>query len=204
MIIDPEKRKLLRRMRSDMLRIQKSEYVKSDAEFLKAARQFVRRIPTRNEDLLRMGIHAPSAMWFDVYYDEMSNDFRQLIDWSDRLFQEWIKVTNIKREETEENADMKEVTNIIEIKEEVRQSQEDKAKKKQMALDFRGGARPGAGRKRIGTTRTIKLTLPDEDWNILLYNGATYSEAIRNIIDDWRGNPMRDEKGNKVRNVESR
>lgn len=31
--------------------------------------------------------------------------------------------------------------------------------------EFRGGARKGAGRKVIGVTRPIKLTLPDETWN---------------------------------------
>lgn len=31
-------------------------------------------------------------------------------------------------------------------------------------MSTKGGARPGAGRKRIGTARALRITLPDEEW----------------------------------------
>lgn len=50
----------------------------------------------------------------------------------------------------------------------------------------RGGYRQGSGRKRIGVTKTIKLTLSEEDWNLISQCGESSSEAIRNIIGTYK------------------
>lgn len=50
-------------------------------------------------------------------------------------------------------------------------------------------------RKKIGITKSISLTLPEEDWRILQLRASSPSEAIRNIIDDWRGNKPRKQCG---------
>lgn len=52
----------------------------------------------------------------------------------------------------------------------------------------RGGARAGAGRKRIGETRKISLTLPEECWDEIERccgrGDYTISEVLRSIIED--------------------
>ncbi|AWB44710.1 hypothetical protein DCC85_11110 [Paenibacillus sp. CAA11] len=52
----------------------------------------------------------------------------------------------------------------------------------------RGGNRKGAGRKPIGVTRKISLTLPQECWDEIdryCYRGDySISEVLRSIIED--------------------
>lgn len=52
----------------------------------------------------------------------------------------------------------------------------------------RGGSRKGAGRKPIGTTRKISLTLPQECWEEIdryCHKGDySISEVLRSIIED--------------------
>lgn len=56
----------------------------------------------------------------------------------------------------------------------------------QQKLDFRGGRRPGAGRKRIGENRSIRITLPLETWqtieNAAHGEGKKLSEKLRELI----------------------
>ncbi|CAH1222888.1 MULTISPECIES: ribbon-helix-helix domain-containing protein [Paenibacillus] len=56
------------------------------------------------------------------------------------------------------------------------------------AEKVRGGARAGAGRKRIGETRKISLTLPEECWDEIDRccgrGDYTISEVLRSIIED--------------------
>jgi hypothetical protein len=218
MSIDPEKRKHLRRIRADFMRIQRSDYAKSDPEFLKEVRQFIRLIPSRNEDFVMLGFRASSPSWFQVYYDERINEYERLFEWQNRIFDEWAKraknphhtpqangvgrmkeVTEIKEKKDEGQTVMKEVTEIKEKKDEGQTVMKKvsgiiEQKSGQTAMSFRGGARPGAGRKRIGTTRTIKLTLPDELWAILDREPSA-SEGIRKILADYlptsgRGSPQ--------------
>lgn len=51
-----------------------------------------------------------------------------------------------------------------------------------------GGARAGAGRKPIGVTRKISLTLPEECWNEIDRccgkGDYSVSEVLRSIIED--------------------
>ncbi|MEK3792282.1 ribbon-helix-helix domain-containing protein [Paenibacillus sp. FSL R7-0204] len=51
-----------------------------------------------------------------------------------------------------------------------------------------GGARTGAGRKPIGVTRKISLTLPEECWNEIDRccgkGDYSVSEVLRSIIED--------------------
>ncbi|AIQ16097.1 MULTISPECIES: ribbon-helix-helix domain-containing protein [Paenibacillus] len=53
-------------------------------------------------------------------------------------------------------------------------------------LSGRGGLREGAGRKGIGCTKKVSLTLPEELWNKLeadcTATALSRSEMIRNII----------------------
>ncbi|CAH8721273.1 hypothetical protein P4K96_27605 [Bacillus cereus] len=51
------------------------------------------------------------------------------------------------------------------------------------------------GRQKIGVTKKISVTLPEEDWRIIELKAASYSEGIRNIVDEWRGNPRRKKCG---------
>lgn len=59
-------------------------------------------------------------------------------------------------------------------------------------LFSRGGLREGAGRKSIGTTRKVSLTLPDDIWERLetdcKSNNQSRSEVIRNIIESFYTN----------------
>ena len=52
----------------------------------------------------------------------------------------------------------------------------------------RGGTRKGAGRKPIGTTRKISLTLPQECWEEIdrycARGDYSVSEVLRSIIED--------------------
>ncbi|MFJ2046901.1 hypothetical protein HW560_02100 [Paenibacillus sp. E222] len=52
----------------------------------------------------------------------------------------------------------------------------------------KGGVRKGAGRKRIGITRKISLTLPEECWNEIdrycQRGDHTISEVLRSLIED--------------------
>lgn len=52
----------------------------------------------------------------------------------------------------------------------------------------RGGTRKGAGRKPIGTTRKISLTLPQECWDEIdrycARGDYSVSEVLRSIIED--------------------
>jgi len=54
--------------------------------------------------------------------------------------------------------------------------------------DKRGGSRKGAGRKPIGITRKISLTLPDECWDEIdrrcQRGDYSVSEVLRSIIED--------------------
>ncbi|GBF73657.1 hypothetical protein PA598K_01965 [Paenibacillus sp. 598K] len=51
----------------------------------------------------------------------------------------------------------------------------------------RGGLREGAGRKRIGITRKVSLTLPEALWNTIetlsQEAGVSRSEAIRQLLE---------------------
>jgi Ribbon-helix-helix protein, copG family. len=53
----------------------------------------------------------------------------------------------------------------------------------------RGGLREGAGRKGIGVTKKVSLTLPDELWGKLEQHctdhGQSRSEAIRHIFEAY-------------------
>ncbi|QYR24016.1 ribbon-helix-helix protein, CopG family [Paenibacillus sp. sptzw28] len=53
----------------------------------------------------------------------------------------------------------------------------------------RGGPREGAGRKSVGETRKISLTLPHETWEKLeerlSSKGGSRSEIIREIIESY-------------------
>jgi predicted DNA-binding protein len=52
---------------------------------------------------------------------------------------------------------------------------------------MRGGKREGAGRKRIGTTKQITLTLPDSLWEQLekrcIKDGKKQAEWLREIVE---------------------
>jgi Arc/MetJ-type ribon-helix-helix transcriptional regulator len=55
-------------------------------------------------------------------------------------------------------------------------------------LDRRGGAREGAGRKRIGSNRALRITLPNEDWehvDRLIAEGRfkSYADYFRSLYD---------------------
>ena len=56
-------------------------------------------------------------------------------------------------------------------------------------LFSRGGLREGAGRKNIGVTKKVSLTLTDDLWEILEKHCAdkkqSRSEVIRNIIESF-------------------
>lgn len=53
----------------------------------------------------------------------------------------------------------------------------------------KGGKRPGAGRKPIGQTRKISLTLPVECWEEIdrrcLRGDYSISEILRSIVEDY-------------------
>jgi len=53
----------------------------------------------------------------------------------------------------------------------------------------RGGLREGSGRKRIGVTKKVSLTLPEEIWGKIetncIDNNLSRSEVIRNILDSF-------------------
>ncbi|NMO94288.1 ribbon-helix-helix domain-containing protein [Paenibacillus lemnae] len=53
----------------------------------------------------------------------------------------------------------------------------------------RGGIREGSGRKSIGVTKKISLTLPEELWAEIEKHGTEHqqsrSEVIRNILDSY-------------------
>lgn len=58
----------------------------------------------------------------------------------------------------------------------------------QVSLSLRGGARAGAGRKAIGNSRKISITLPAEDWahiDRLVEQGrvGSYSDYFRQLHD---------------------
>lgn len=55
---------------------------------------------------------------------------------------------------------------------------------KQTKLDFRGGRRKGSGRKKIGETRRIALTLPAEDWEHIDNQEGKTAEVIRDMIQE--------------------
>ncbi|WP_068505855.1 hypothetical protein [Paenibacillus kribbensis] len=51
-----------------------------------------------------------------------------------------------------------------------------------------GGARPGSGRKKIGTSKRLSITLPDERWehiDSLIASGrvASYADYFRELDD---------------------
>ncbi|MCC3372631.1 hypothetical protein [Cohnella sp. REN36] len=54
-------------------------------------------------------------------------------------------------------------------------------------MDARGGLREGAGRKGIGTTKKVSMTLADELWARLdsysAEHGLSRSEALRRILE---------------------
>lgn len=59
----------------------------------------------------------------------------------------------------------------------------------QQRMDFRGGAREGAGRKAIGTSKQISLTLPQDTWEwidkcVEEGQAASRSELLRKIIHE--------------------
>lgn len=58
-------------------------------------------------------------------------------------------------------------------------------------LFTRGGLREGAGRKNIGVTKKVSLTLSDELWGefekYCTENNVSRSEAIRTIIESYYG-----------------
>lgn len=63
-------------------------------------------------------------------------------------------------------------------------------KEGQLGLLFsRGGLREGAGRKSIGVTKKISLTLPNDIWERIekhcADNNQSRSESIRNIIESF-------------------
>lgn len=165
-VINFDQLRRLRQMRRDVKQQCQTDYAKLDDNFLKAANDFVKRIPAKDDDLIQTIIKT------NLNADDLRDEFISLLDWSTRLFEAWCKggtkkVTEIKYQDTPENIEMKKVTK--------------KEGKGQLSLSFRGGARPGAGRKRIGTTKTIKLTLPDDIWEIIKQDRSP-SEAIRNIL----------------------
>jgi hypothetical protein len=48
----------------------------------------------------------------------------------------------------------------------------------------RGGARPNSGPKKIGTTRKVSITLPDEEWSKIdheIKGKQTYANYFRNL-----------------------
>jgi len=158
--LDPERLKELRRMRAVVSRMLKSE-VAQDPEFKKRAKEFVSLVPYKNEAYLRMAIRANTSTWLEVFFDERVNEFEHLVEWHNRM-----------QRLPERKADHPDAA-----------PDENKAAANTRG---RGGARPGAGRKRIGTTKTIKLTLPDEDWAFLQLIAPTPSEAIRDLVRNWR------------------
>ncbi|MBB6672014.1 ribbon-helix-helix domain-containing protein [Cohnella nanjingensis] len=56
-------------------------------------------------------------------------------------------------------------------------------------LYSRGGLREGAGRKSIGATKKISLTLPDDIWEKLEKQGIEHrmsrSEVLRQILESY-------------------
>jgi hypothetical protein len=56
-------------------------------------------------------------------------------------------------------------------------------------MSARGGLREGAGRKTIGVTKKISLTLPEELWERFeqqcLEHKASRSEVIRSIMESY-------------------
>ncbi|MFB9326225.1 hypothetical protein ACFFSY_09905 [Paenibacillus aurantiacus] len=60
----------------------------------------------------------------------------------------------------------------------------------QLSIVFnKGGARTGAGRKRLGITKKTSITLPEDIWRRLeaycTEHGTTQSEALRTIITGY-------------------
>ncbi len=60
----------------------------------------------------------------------------------------------------------------------------------QLSMIFnKGGAREGAGRKRLGITKKVSLTLPEELWETLqavcTENNTSQSEVLRSIISSY-------------------
>jgi hypothetical protein len=59
-------------------------------------------------------------------------------------------------------------------------------------LFSRGGLREGAGRKSIGITKKVSLTLTDDMWERLekecINNNQSRSEIIRNMIESFHSN----------------
>lgn len=157
-VLDPERLKELRRMRAVVSRMLKSEVAAQDPEFTKQAQEFVKLVPYKTEAYRRMWIRADTSTWLETFFDERVNEFEYLVEWHNQ------RIPDLKQEDPTE----------------VREEKVTKIKRD------RGGARPGAGRKRIGTTKTIKLTLPDEDWAFLQLIATTPSEAIRDLIRNWR------------------
>jgi hypothetical protein len=158
--LDPERLKELRRMRAVVSRMLKSEVAAQNPEFKKRAKEFVSLVPYKNEAYLRMAIRANTSIWLETFFDERVNEFEHLVEWHNRMQ----RIPELKQEDPTD----------------IRKEKVTKIK------SGRGGARPGAGRKRIGTTRTIKLTLPDEDWAFLQLIAPTPSEAIRDLVRNWR------------------
>lgn len=59
-------------------------------------------------------------------------------------------------------------------------------KGQQEKMDFRGGSRPGAGRKSIGDTKRLSITLPPGEWDkidklIQLGHAKNYADYFRNM-----------------------
>lgn len=58
-----------------------------------------------------------------------------------------------------------------------------------MIRSARGGKRPGAGRKPVGETRKLSLTLPAKYWREIdrRCHGTDYSvsEILRSIVEDY-------------------
>jgi Arc/MetJ-type ribon-helix-helix transcriptional regulator len=63
---------------------------------------------------------------------------------------------------------------------ELEKAPEIKSAEGQVKMSFRGGARPGSGRKRMGRKEKVSLVLPDEEWEFideLIRNGHAASRA---------------------------
>lgn len=56
----------------------------------------------------------------------------------------------------------------------------------QGVIVMRGGYREGSGRKSIGVTKKVSLTLPEEVWDVLMRlqdkHGQSQSELLRNLV----------------------
>lgn len=150
--VDPAKMTLLRKMKKSMQDTILRDFAKVNLAFVAAANRFIEQIPHRTTDFIRWSEHT--SIGFDVRYQELHAEYTHLNEWSGKLFDEWMKDTEIKEEEIAETPEVKKVT-------------ENKKTENYVVAHgntTHGGARPGAGRKSLGRKKPVSIVLDDTEW----------------------------------------